>query len=112
MKTSQGSPASSVTRKPGTHHVEMRTPRRATRPDSELHGPDGAKRNTGFAPPALARRNARWVIRIMIQMKGPPKNATPIMKTKAVASRKWDNITATTIPALEEIGRASCRERV
>ena len=37
----------------------------------------------------------------MIQMKGPPKNATPIMKTKAVASRKWDNITATTIPALE-----------
>ena len=79
----------------------MSTPRRATRPDSELHGPDGAKRNTGFAARALARRNARWVIRIMIQMKGPPKNATPIMNTKAVASRKWDNITATTIPALE-----------
>src|SRR5256885_11549428 len=79
----------------------MRTLRGQKGRAGELHGLGGARRKPGLAARALARRNARWVIRIMIQMKGPPKNATPIMNTKAVASRKWDNITATTIPALE-----------
>src|ERR1700680_5073079 len=101
MKASQGGPARSVTRKPGTHQVEMSTPRSAARPNSELQGPGGAKHNTVFPARALARRNARCVIRIMIQMKGPPKNAKPIIKTKAVASKKWERKTAANIPALE-----------
>ena len=69
----------------GTHHVEMRTPSKAIRPKRELHGPGGAKRRMFFPALEVARRKARWVKRIMIQMKGPPKKATPIMKTKAVS---------------------------
>ena len=37
-----------------------------------------------FSAREVARRNARCVSRIMIQINGPPKNATPIMKTNAV----------------------------
>jgi hypothetical protein len=64
--------------------VEIKTPIKAIRPNKELHGPRGAKRRMSLFSRAVARRNARWVAKIMIQINGPPKKATPIMNTNAV----------------------------
>jgi hypothetical protein len=60
----------------GTHHVEISTPTSATSPNKELHGPGGANRRMSFPARVVARRNARCVAKIMIQMNGPPKKAT------------------------------------
>jgi len=56
MNTSQGTPALSVMRKPGTHHVEMSTAVSAVSPKTELQGPCGASRKGGFAHFAVRRR--------------------------------------------------------
>src|SRR6266852_4845582 len=69
MKRSQGGPASRVMWKLGTHQVETRTPSNAIRPKRELQGPGGAKRRMFFPAREVARRKARCVKRIMIQMK-------------------------------------------
>ena len=84
MKRTHDGPASNVIRKPGTHQVESKTPNRAAKPSKEVHGPGGAKRKMVLWEREAARRKARWVIRIIIQIKGPPKKATPIMNRKAV----------------------------
>lgn len=81
MNSSQDPPASSVIWKLGTHHVEIKTPSSAVIPTNELHGPGGAKRRILLPTRAVARRNARCVVRIVIQTNGAAKNATPIMKT-------------------------------
>src|SRR5271156_661249 len=101
MKMSQGGPASKVIWKLGTHHVEISTPISAMSPNKELHGPGGAKRRMSFPVRVVARRNAKWVAKIMIQMNGPPKKATPIMNTNAVFLNSCDSTSAATMPTLE-----------
>src|SRR6202035_3288595 len=101
MNKSQGGPASSAIWKLGTHQVEISTATSAIRPNKELHGPGGAKRKIFLFARAEARRNARWVIRIMIQAKGPPKKPTPIMNTNALFLKSCERIRATAIPALD-----------
>src|SRR6202030_4833558 len=105
--SSQAGPAFRVMRNPGTHQVEINTATSATRPKSELHGPRGAKRRIDFPARWLARRKNRCVTRIMIQTNGPPKKATPIMKTKAVASKKWERKNAISRPTPEAITAAT-----
>src|ERR1700688_187929 len=105
--SNQSGPAFRVTRNPGTHQVEINTASSATRPKSELHGPGGAKRKIDFPARWLARRKNRCVTRIMIQTNGPPKNATPIMKTKAVVSQKWERKNAISGRRLEAITEAT-----
>src|ERR1700731_1744697 len=105
--SSQAGAAFRVMRNPGTHQVEINTATSATRPKSELHGPGGAKRKIGLPTRWLARRKNRWVTRIIIQTNGPPKKATPIMKTKAVDSKKCERKKAMSRPTPEAMTEAT-----
>src|ERR1700722_12555814 len=105
--SNQTGPAFRVMRKPGTHQVEINTTASATRPKSELYGPDGAKRRIDFPARWLARRKNKCVTKIMIQTKGPPKKATPIIKTKAVVSKKCERKMAMSRPTPEAITEAT-----
>src|SRR4029077_15363716 len=101
MNSSHGSPAVSVMRSCGIHHVETSTAPSPARPSNELQGPRGAKCTGGRGDLAVRLRNARCVTKIISHTKIPPKNPDPNMCTYAVALYLRSKNSAATMPMLD-----------